>query len=219
MHAMILAAGRGERLRPLTDTVPKPLIDIGGRPLIARHLETLAAAGFREIVINLAWRGAAIEEALGDGAEFGVQIAYSREPEGALETAGGIRRALELLGDAPFLVINGDILTDYPLADLHGREPDGLAHLVLVDNPDHHPDGDFHLDGRIVRTHGGPRRTFAGIGVYRPELFTPLAPGRHALAPLLVRAMSHKQVHGEHYRGMWLDVGTPERLAAARRLF
>lgn len=217
MRAMILAAGRGERLRPLTDTVPKPLVEIGGRTLLDRHLSALTAAGFDEVVINLAWLGEQIEDFAGNGDRWGLRIEYTREPEGALETAGGIRNALDLLGEDPFLVANGDIVTDYDFARLHGHDPDGLAHLVLVDNPDHHPEGDFHLDGRLVRNHGGPRLTFSGIGVYRPELFSALPPATAPLAPLLLKAMSHDLVAGEHHRGTWLDIGSPERLDRARR--
>lgn len=213
---MILAAGRGKRLRPLTDTTPKPLLEIGGRTLLEHHVGALARAGFREIVINLSWLGAKIRDHLGDGDRFGVRVLYSDEPDGALDTAGGIRQALNLLGEDPFLVVNGDILTDYPFADLHGLEPDGLAHLVLVDNPGHHPDGDFCLDGRVVRNQGARKLTFSGIGVYRPGLFAVFSPGRRPLAPLLAAAMRHGKVTGEHYRGLWMDVGTPENLRRAR---
>lgn len=216
MRAMILAAGRGERLRPLTDTTPKPLLEIAGRTILERHLEALAGAGFRDIVINLSWLGGRIREHLGDGRRFGLRIVFSNEPEDALGTAGGIRQALRLLGEEPFLVVNGDILTDFPFADLYGAEPEGLAHLVLVDNPDHHPEGDFLLDGRTVRSHGLPRLTYSGIGVYRPGMFAVFAPGRRPLAPLLERAMSHKLVTGEHYRGLWMDIGMPQALKRAR---
>lgn len=215
---MILAAGRGERLRPLTDRIPKPLVEVGGHCLLDRHLSALAAAGFNDVVINLAWLGGQIEKFAGDGARWGLDIVYSREPEGALETAGGIRNALDKLGDNPFLVINGDIVTAYDFARLHGHDPDGLAHLVMVDNPAHHPGGDFHLDGRLVRNHGGPRLTFSGIGVYHPELFSALPVAPAPLAPLLVKAMSHERVTGERHAGTWLDIGTPQRLDAAQRL-
>lgn len=216
MKAMILAAGRGERMRPLTDHTPKPLLQVGGKALIEHLIEAMVRAGFRELVINHAHLGGHIEDALGDGARYGAQIAWSREPEGALETGGGIHQALPLLGDAPFLAVNSDIWTDYPFARLH-REPDGLAHLVLIDNPPHHPQGDFALQNGLVRPEGAPRLTFSGIGLYRPELFKDCSPGKFPLAPLLRAAMQREAVSGEHYRGVWLDIGTPERLAALDR--
>lgn len=216
MKAMVLAAGRGERMRPLTDRTPKPLLRAGGKALIEHLIEALAGAGFRELVINHAHLGAQLEAALGDGARYGVRIAWSGEPEGALETGGGIHRALPLLGDAPFVVVNGDIWTDYPFTRLR-RAPDGLAHLVLVDNPPHHPHGDFALQDGLVRPEGGPRLTFSGIGLYRPELFRGCQPGKFPLAPLLRAAMARDAVSGEHYRGGWVDIGTPERLGALDR--
>lgn len=210
MKAMILAAGRGERMRPLTDERPKPLLQAGGRPLIDRHLEALAAAGFPEVIINLAWLGDAIRAHVGDGSAWGLRVRYSDEGERGLETAGGIVRALPLLGDEPFVVVNGDIFTDYPFA--HLVPPDGLAHLVLVDNPPQHADGDFSLDDGRVRESGSERLTFAGVGVYRPELFTGQPDGTAPLGPVLRAAMARDQVSGEHYRGVWHDIGTPERL-------
>lgn len=213
--AMILAAGRGERMRPLTDRVPKPLLEAGGQPLIGHHLAALARAGVRDVVINHAHLGAKIEAALGDGAAYRLRIRYSPE-EAALETGGGIFRALPLLGPAPFIVVNGDVWTDFDPARLHLAESD-LAHLVLVDNPTHHPAGDFVLEGDRVRDAGGPRLTFGGLGVYRPTLFDGCAPGRFPLAPLLRSAMATGRVGGEHHRGLWVDVGTPERLAALDR--
>ncbi|WJW75916.1 nucleotidyltransferase family protein [Thiohalobacter sp. IOR34] len=219
MKAMILAAGRGERMRPLTDRVPKPLLRAGGKALIEYHLEALAAAGVRELVVNHAHLGWQIEQALGEGGRWGLKIHYSPEPEGALETGGGIFRALRagLLGEAPFLVVNGDVWSDYPLSRLP-VEPQGLVHLVLVDNPPQHPAGDFALDaGGRVRETGAACLTFSGIGVYRPELFDDCSPGRFPLAPLLRRAMAAGRVSGEHYRGLWMDVGTPGRLAALDR--
>jgi MurNAc alpha-1-phosphate uridylyltransferase len=216
MKAMILAAGRGERMRPLTDHTPKPLLQVGGKALIEHLIESLAGAGFRELVINHAHLGERIEAALGDGARYDVQIVWSREPEGALETGGGIFQALPLLGDAPFLAVNSDIWTDYPFDRLH-QEPLGLAHLVLVDNPPHHPQGDFALQNGLVRPEGVPRLTFSGIGLYRPGLFQGCQPGKFPLAPLLRAAMLREAVSGEHYDGAWVDVGTPERLAALDR--
>ncbi len=212
MRAMILAAGYGKRMRPLTDRTPKPLLRAGGRRLIDWHIERLRAAGITELVINTGWLGEQIEQALGDGSAAGVRIRYSREGT-PLETAGGIRRALALLGDEPFLVVNADIWTDHDPARLP-RAPEGMAHLVLVDNPGHNADGDFYLgaDGR-VQEEGEPRHTFSGIGVYRPELFAGLPDGEEApLGPLLRRAMAEGAVSGELYRGRWFDIGTPERL-------
>ena len=212
MKAMILAAGRGERMRPLTDVTPKPLLEAGGKPLIVWHIERLARAGFKELVINHAHLGGQIESALGEGSRLGVSIRYSPEVE-ALETAGGIANALPLLGDEPFLVVNGDIFCDYDFAVLP-RELDALsAWLVMVDNPVHHPGGDFALrEGKVLEA-GEHKLTFSGIGLYRPEMFAPIAPGAKAkLAPLLREQMAAGKVSGEHYRGFWLDVGTPERL-------
>ncbi|MDR2031440.1 MAG: nucleotidyltransferase family protein [Azoarcus sp.] len=219
MKAMILAAGRGERMRPLTDRCPKPLLVVGGKPLIVRHIERLAAAGITDIVINHAHLGHMLEAALGDGGALGVHIRWSPEPPGALETAGGIRQAMQFLGDAPFIVINGDIFCDAalaPLADIATRlSPGGdLAHLLLIDNPDHHPEGDFALKAGRVRDKEEPRLTFSGIAAYHPALFAHLEAGHPArLAPQLRAAMDVDRVSGEHYRGQWVDVGTPERLA------
>jgi len=221
---MILAAGLGERMRPLTEHTPKPLLAAGGKPLIVWQIERLAAAGFRELVINHAHLGQQIEDRLGDGAELGVRIVWSREPE-PLESAGGIAAALPHLGCAPFLVSNGDVYTEFDyarlapvLADM-AANPEHLAHLVLVDNPPHHPDGDFMLASDRVSalslTPHAARLTFSGIGCYRPELFAGLAAGGKArLAPLLIAAMQRGCVTGEHFKGRWEDVGTPARLAA-----
>lgn len=219
MQAMILAAGRGERMRPLTDTVPKPLLAAGGKSLIAWHLEKLAAAGIRDVVVNHAHLGHRIEQALGDGAAFGLRIRHSPERE-ALETAGGIANALPLLEDAPFLVINADVHSDIDYAALATRaatlRATGLlAHLVLVDNPSHHPEGDFALEAGLARPAGADLLTFSGIGGYHPRLFAGVERGTKArLAPLLVAAMREDRVSAEHFTGFWSDVGTPERLEA-----
>lgn len=224
MKAMILAAGRGERMRPLTDTTPKPLLHVGGNALIVWHLRRLAHAGITDIVINHAWLGQQIEDALSDGAHWGVHIAYSPEGESGLETAGGIATALPLLGDEPFLVINGDILTDLDfqaaLNVAHTLPKSGaLAHLYLVPNPPHNPHGDFGLDEtNTVHAHPniGIATTFSGIGVYLPELFIDTPPHTPSkLAPLLRQAMQQQRVQGSLHTGYWLDVGTPERLHEA----
>jgi MurNAc alpha-1-phosphate uridylyltransferase len=212
---MVLAAGRGERMRPLTDRCPKPLLEVAGAPLVVHAIRRLAAAGINDLVVNHAWMGDRIEAALGDGTALGVRIAYSAEPPGALETGGGIYRALALLGDAPFAIVNGDVWCDYDLARLP-HEPDGDAHLVMVDNPPWHPGGDFALAGDRVRADGAPRLTYAGIGVCRPALFDDRHPPRFPLAPLLRAAMTRDRVSGEHHRGEWCDVGTVERLEALR---
>jgi MurNAc alpha-1-phosphate uridylyltransferase len=223
---MILAAGRGERMRPLTDTLPKPLLRVGGRALIEYHLQNLAQAGFRDIVINHAHLGQMIEAALGNGERFGVRIHYSPEPA-ALETAGGIAQALPVLrADAgkgqrqPFLAVNADIYcsmdfsTLLPVLHRMRDHPDGtLAHLVLVDNPAHHMDGDFALESGRATATGKEMFTFSGIGIYQPELFQDVVPGTVArLAPLLKEAMARERVSGQRYFGSWVDVGTPERL-------
>lgn len=218
MKAMILAAGKGERMRPLTLHTPKPLVRAAGTPLIEFHLNALAAAGFRQLVINHAWLGPQIEAHLGDGARFGLSIRYSAEGE-PLETGGGIFRALPLLGDEPFLVVNGDVWTDFDFKRLR-RPLDGLAHLVLVDNPIHHPLGDFRLDqGRVSdAVEGEPSLTYSGIAVLHPRLFSGCQAGAFKLAPLLRQAMAAGQVSGEHFAGRWVDVGTHERLAEVERL-
>ncbi|AGA92355.1 Nucleoside-diphosphate-sugar pyrophosphorylase family protein [Thioflavicoccus mobilis 8321] len=207
---MILAAGRGERMRPLTDYTPKPLLAVGGKPLIEHLIERLVAAGFSELVINHAHLGDQIEAFVGDGARWGVHVRYSCE-ERALETGGGIQRALPLVGPRPFLVVNGDIWTDMDFAPLRRRSP-RLAHLILVENPPHHPRGDFALHGARVLDADGPRLTFSGIALYHPDLFADCRPGAFPLAPLLRQAMAEGQVTGERFDGHWFDVGTPERL-------
>ncbi len=211
--AMILAAGRGERMRPLTDRVPKPLLEVRGKPLIEYHLERLANAGILDVVINLAWLGSMIRDRLGDGERYGVRITYSEETPKALETAGGIFRALPLLGAGAFLVLNGDVLTDYPLSeDSLGAQRD--AHLVLVPNPPQHPCGDFGLEDGLALASAAVRYTFSGIAVYRPQFFANCIDGAFPLKPLLLRSMAAGRCSASLYRGFWEDVGTPERLAA-----
>jgi MurNAc alpha-1-phosphate uridylyltransferase len=211
MKAMILAAGLGTRMRPLTNKTPKPLLKVGGIPLIVWHIERLAHNDFKDIIINIAHLGYQIKDALGNGSQWGVNISYSDEQnEGALESAGGIVKALPLLGDETFLVLNADIFTDYEF-QYHRKLADGiLAHLILVPNPQHNPDGDFALDGhRVVDV---KQYTFSGIAYYSPELFKDVPYGKSALAPLLRAAMKEGRVTGELYEGEWLDIGTPERL-------
>jgi MurNAc alpha-1-phosphate uridylyltransferase len=224
VKALILAAGLGERMRPLTNTTPKPLLEAGGKPLIAWHLEKLAAIGVQDVVVNTSWLAPRFPEVLGDGARWGLRLHYSYEGPTPLETGGGMFKALPLLGDAPFLAVNGDVWTDFDFARLP-REPRGVAHLVLVDNPPQHPKGDFALrdDGRVADD--GSKLTFAGIGVYRASLFDDWrtiigdAPGanedppRFRTPPLLIAAMARGLVDGTHHAGRWTDVGTPERLA------
>ena len=211
MRALIFAAGRGERMRPLTDATPKPLLQAGGRRLIEWHLESLARAGVRDVVINTSHLADQFPSALGDGARWGLHIAYSYEGSEPLETGGGMLRALPLLGGDPFVAVNGDIFTDFDFSTLP-QNPPGLAHLVLVDNPEHHPRGDFALEHGMA--YDEPRLTFAGIGVYRPALLAGHAPGKFALAPILRAAMREQHISAEHFRGAWLDIGTVERLIA-----
>jgi N-acetyl-alpha-D-muramate 1-phosphate uridylyltransferase len=212
MKAMLLAAGRGERMRPLTDQCPKPLLQVAGQPLIGWHLRRLAAAGFREVVINLSWLGEQIASALGDGARYGVSIAYSREPWPALETGGGIFNALPLLGTEPFLLVNGDVYTDIDFGALRLQSAD-LGQLVLVPNPEHNLKGDFWLqDGRLVEA-GGERLTYSGIAMLRPELLAGAPGGRFPLLPWLNRARDAGRLGGQQHAGRWLDIGTPQRLA------
>lgn len=211
MKAMVLAAGRGERMRPLTDTTPKPLLEVGGKALIEYRLAALQQAGVENVIINHAWLGDQIASRLGSGEQYGLRIEYSAEIPEALETAGGIIQALPRLGSEPFMVINGDIWCDYPLQQLPCH-PDGLAHLVMVDNPPHNPQGDFCLINGYLQAEGDSKLTYSGIGVFHPQLFAGLEPGIRPLAPLLKEAMATDQVKGEHYRGHWYDIGTPERL-------
>ncbi|HCN45493.1 MAG TPA: mannose-1-phosphate guanylyltransferase [Pseudomonas sp.] len=218
MKAMILAAGKGERMRPLTLHTPKPLVPVAGVPLIEYHLRALAAAGIKDVVINHAWLGQQIEDHLGDGSRFGLNIRFSAEGE-PLETGGGIFKALPLLGDEPFLLVNGDIWTDYDFSRL-GQPLQGLAHLILVDNPGHHGAGDFRFAGDRVEDGAGAddTLTFSGISVLDPALFDGCEAGAFKLAPLLRAAMANGQVSGEHFRGHWVDVGTLERLAEVEHL-
>ena len=211
LKAMILAAGRGERLRPLTDTIPKPLIEVAGKPLIQYHIDRLRDAGMTDIIINTAWLADSIHDMLGDGGRFGVSISYSDEGT-ALETAGGIIRALPQLGDGPFLVINGDIWCDYDFTSLPVIAADKLAHLVLVDNPQHNPAGDFAIEHGLIRNQAASMLTFSGIGIYRKALFEGRPQGPLPLAPILREMADQGLVSGEHYAGRWTDVGTIERL-------
>lgn len=214
--AMILAAGRGERMRPLTDTEPKPLLRVRGKPLIERHVERLVQAGIVRLVVNLAWLGSKIRDYLGDGSRYGASIHYSEESPQALETAGGIFRALPLLGPGPFAVVNGDVLTDYPFERLQLDEAHD-AHLVLVPNPAQHPAGDFGLRSGLAVPEAAQRYTFSGIALYRTAFFAGCADGVFPLKPLLLRAMAAERCGAELYSGMWEDVGTPERLRALNR--
>ncbi len=213
MKAMILAAGLGNRMRPLTNHTPKPLLEVAGKPLIVYHIEKLAKAGFEEIIINIAHLGYMIPEALGDGSKWGIKIRYSDEQEeGALESAGGIVKALPLLGDEPFLVVNGDVWCDYEF-DSQFDLKDHLAYLILVDNPEHNTKGDFSLDENGIQNEGEVKYTFSGIGYYSPKLFESLTYGTAPLAPLLRETIILGKVGGKYYNGEWRDIGTPERLA------
>ena len=222
MKAMVLAAGRGERLRPITDTLPKPLVTVAGKPLIVYHLEALARAGVRDVVVNLSWLPDRIREALGDGKRYGVNIAYMDEGAVALETGGGIFNALQHLGPGPFLVVNGDTFTDIDLGALCAKaqadiQSGALGRIVLVPNPTQHPRGDFGLEGGDVVESETERFTYSGVGLYRPELFEGCTPGRFPLAPLLKRAITAGRLRGELHRGQWCDVGTAERLSELDR--
>jgi MurNAc alpha-1-phosphate uridylyltransferase len=212
MKAMILAAGKGERMRPLTDHTPKPLLKVGGKTLIQYQIERLVGSGITDIVINHARHGDQIEAALGDGRAIGASIRYSREGDEPFETGGGIVKALPLLGPKPFVVINADVWCDYPLSRLP-TEPQGLAHLIFVDNPGHNPTGDFALVNGRVLLKAWSRLTFSGIGVYRQQLFDECENGQFPLAAVLRIAVSRRLVTGEYYKGTWIDIGTPERLA------
>ena len=214
MKAMILAAGRGERMRPLTDHTPKPLLHIGKHRLIEYHLKNLADAGFKDIVINIAWLGTQIRETLGNGSTYGVNIYYSDEGDSALETGGGIFKALPLLGNEPFLVVNGDIWTDYPFKKLRQHQLTALSHLVLVNNPPQHPDGDFFLSDTKLSESGERKFTFSGIGVYKKEFFAGKNGGAFPLAPMIREFTKQGLITAELYQGEWDDIGTIERLHA-----
>ena len=211
MKAMILAAGRGERMRPLTDHTPKPLLQIAEKPMLEYIIESLVSSGFNDLVINLAHLGQQIKDHLGTGERFNTRIQYSSEGENSLETAGGILHALPLLGTEPFLVVNGDIVTNFPFASLMDKTID-LAYLVLVKNPEHHPQGDFSLKNAIIQNKADKKYTFSGIGIYHPDLFANISPGKTRLAPILRQAMENKRITGELYSGFWADIGTRERL-------
>ena len=213
MKAMVLAAGRGERMRPITDTLPKPLVPVAGKPLIGYHLERLAAAGVREVVVNLSWLGDRIRAALGDGHDYRLSISYSEEGPVPLETGGGIFKALPLLGPGPFLVVNGDTWSDIDYGRL-SLEDGASGRIVLVPNPTHNSRGDFGVEGDVVVDRETDRFTYSGVGMYRPEFFDGCSPGRFPMLPLLKRAIAARLLRGEVHRGEWCDVGTPERLAA-----
>ena len=214
MKAMILAAGRGERMRPLSDVTPKPLLQVHGKPLIEWHIKKLARQGFEQIVINVAHLGEQIIQTLGDGERFGIPIIYSDErSSGALESAGGIKKALPLLGEEPFLVVNGDIFCNYKF-DPHLQLRNRLAHLILVPNPSHNPQGDFGLNGAVVCNEASKMWTFSGIGYYNPVMFRDTPQKKAPLAPLLRRLAEKKRISGEVYGGFWSDIGTPQRLDA-----
>ena len=214
MRAIILAAGRGERMRPLTDSLPKPLLKVAGKSLIEYHLEKLAAVGVTTVVINHAWLGHKIVDSLGGGSRWGLAIVYSDESTQALETAGGIANALPLLGSEPFWVINGDIWTDFDFSLLPKTLTSGcLAHLLLTKNPEHHPNGDFSINDHLLNIDGAVKYTYTGLGLYHPQLFTSLTVKRMALAPILKQAINQHQISGQILSAQWTDVGTPERLS------
>ena len=215
MRAMILAAGRGERLRPLTDEMPKPLVEVGGQSLLERHLDHVRAAGIRTVVINLGWLGDQIVERVGSGRRYGLEVVYSQEGDNILETGGGIFKALPTLGDRPFLVINGDIFTDMPVPEV-ALADEHLGHLVMVPSPEYRAGGDFDIVEGLIRNEDTQSLTFSGVAIYRPEFFADCTAGRFPLAPMLRAAADQGQLSGSIYNGRWADAGTPERLAALR---
>lgn len=216
MNAMILAAGRGERLRPLTDGLPKALVEIRGRSLLERHLASIRNAGVETVVINLGWLGAEIVSRVGSGARYGLQVIYSQEGDNILETGGGIHKALPLLGSKPFLVVNADVYTDMPVPRIELAD-EVLAHLVMVPTPDYRAHGDFDLREGLIRNSDAAKLTFSGVAIYRPEFFNGCEAGRFPLAPMLREAADAGQVSGELYEGLWADVGTQARLDALNR--
>jgi len=214
---MILAAGRGERMRPLTDDMPKPLLPVNGKPLIEYHLDALARGGIRDVVINLAWHGAQIRDYVGDGSKYGINVSYSDEGVEALETGGGVYRALPHLGDEPFWLVNGDVYCPFDYGD-RGLDDGQLGHLVMVPNPPHNADGDFTLTNGVLSQRATHTLTYSGIAVLHPKLFATAVDGKFPLAPLLHDAIAREALSGEHFAGPWFDIGTPERLAALEHL-
>jgi len=212
---MILAAGRGERLRPITDETPKPLIEVGGQSLLERHLNSLRAVGVTTVVINLGWLGDRIVERLGAGSQYGLEVIYSQEGDDILETGGGIHKALPMLGNEPFLVVNGDIYTDMPIPDV-SIDSETLGHLVMVPTPDYRDSGDFNIEAGLIRNAADAACTFSGVAVYRPEFFDGCEAGRFSIAPMLRAAADRGRLTGSLYQGLWADAGTPERLEALR---
>lgn len=218
MNAMILAAGRGERLRPVTDTVPKSLVEVRGQCLLERHLEHVSNAGIKIVVINLGWLGEQIVERVGSGSEYGLNVAYSDEGDNVLDTGGGIFKALPILGSEPFLVVNADIFTDMPVPNITLKS-DALGHLVLVPTPDYREVGDFDLDNNMIRNGDTPALTFSGVAIYRPEFFAGCKPGRFSIVPMMQAAADAGRLQGSIFEGVWADIGTPERLAALDKGF
>jgi len=215
---MILAAGRGERMRPLTDVTPKPLLQAGPHRLIEYHLINLARAGFTEVIINIAWLRQQIIETLGKGEKYNINISYSNEGDQALETGGGIFNALPLLGDEPFLVVNGDVWTDYPFENLRSLQLKDKAHLILINNPEHNPTGDFAINNGRLLNNANDKFTFSGIGVYSKEFFTTSSDGKYPLAPMIRKYIDSNEISGEVYDGRWIDIGTPQRLESLTEL-
>ncbi len=215
MRAMILAAGRGERLQPLTDEIPKPLIEVGGRTLLERHLDNVRSAGIKTVVINLGWLGDMIVERVGSGTQYGLEVVYSQEGDDILETGGGIHKALPMLGSQPFLVVNADIYTDMPVPEI-SLEDSCLGHLVMVPTPDYRECGDFNIDGGLIRNDANATYTFSGVAIYRPEFFAGCEAGRFSIAPMLREAADRGQLSASLYEGLWADAGTPDRLEALK---
>ena len=217
VKAFILAAGRGERMRPLTDNIPKPLLKTGGKTLIEHRLLALKKAGISECIINVAYLGEQIQQLLGTGEQWGMNIKYSDEGSHALESGGGIINALALIGNDPFIVVNADIWTDFDFCTLP-KAPPKLAQLILVDNPEHNPKGDFTLKNGTVSADGDNMLTYSGIAVFRPELFKHFPPGSQPLRPILISAMQSNNINGQHFEGIWRDIGTPKRLQDLQKM-